>query len=850
MGANGCKIVNNGKLHNNGGIEMLVRAKKVVLMGVMALSVVAISLPVVCLAATSPSVTVLSPLSQGLRTPVKIALDVSGNIYVADQRAGGVVKFDAYGVQQMVIRTAVPSAGIAFAQDGSLLVSQATFVARYDVTTGLEIGRLDGGQLVAAAGIAVDDVTGYVYVVDSRAGQIVVYTASGAYSRSFAKGMFVTPTGIAFEKVSRQLAVADTYGNKVQFFDTNGVFVKSIGDAIAAQVASISPMQFAAPVAVAFEYSKDQVPVLNRMYVVDSYMGNVQVVDPVASVALNVAGAVNNYIGSAGTANGALMVPSDVFFDAANNRLLVVNGFGNITIYGVDGGKNPVYVAVNPPPVVVVDPAPALTAVGIPSMTRSSVITISGTVDAGATVSVRNQATSKSVDAVVTGGSWSCDVVLAEGANGISITAQKVNSEKAFAATAVTLDTTPPLLVVSALANGSYTSTPVQNVSGTVTDLNSATVTVNGAPVVLSGNSFSVPVTLVNGANQISVVAVDAVGNTSADSRSLFFDATKPVVVINSPVDNSTTSNAVLALSGAVDKVATVTVAGVAAAVDANNNWNATIELVNGVNTVEIVATDLSGNTSSVKRSVTLDTAKPALAIVTPAQDLAVNVPNVLLSGTVSDATLVTLEYSVGGSPAVAVPVDGGKYSFNVDFATEGNYSITLTAKDAAGNTSTSARNVIYDVTAPLFTLNSSNGYMPEKLSGTVEAGSAVVVIDGSLQVGIVSVNNGTWLADLSGVNYTPENLRAVATDAAGNSTSKSLVYNYPDGTLNAGSAPTVNDALRAIRIAVNQTTPTAAELAHYDIGPLVNGQPNPNGKIEIVDAILILRKALGLKSW
>ena len=146
---------------------MSVSTKKIVVFGVMTLLAAVISLPVASLAATSPAVTVLSPLAQGLRAPVKMALDASGNVYVADQRVGGIVRYDAYGVQLQTIRTAAAPGGIAFAQDGSLLVSQTTFVARYDIATGMETGRLAGGQLMSAAGIAVDDVTGYIYVTDS-----------------------------------------------------------------------------------------------------------------------------------------------------------------------------------------------------------------------------------------------------------------------------------------------------------------------------------------------------------------------------------------------------------------------------------------------------------------------------------------------------------------------------------------------------------------------------------------------------------------------------------------------------------------------------------------------------------
>lgn len=906
---------------------MLVRAKRIVAMGVMTLAAAVISLPVVSVAATSPTVTVLSPLTQGLRAPVKMVMDAAGNAYVADQRIGGVMKYDAYGSQISVIPTAAAPAGVALAQDGTLLVSQSSFVARYDVASGQEIGRISGDPMQSPVGIAVDNVTGYIYVADDAAGKVLVYNASGAFVQVLASGL-LSPSGVAFEKVSRQVAVVETFKNSVRFFRLDGTLDKSVGNPVSTTLGtSVGVMQFAAPVAVAFEYSKDQSALL-RMYVVDAFQNNVQVVDPSTSTGVTVAGTLKNYIGASGTANGQLMVPSDVAFDSVNSRLLVVNGFGNVTVYGIDGGKNPQQVdtvpplfTVNPVPaevsvdvvtisgsveagsavqvsvsgsaaagsvvysgsaswnvqiaglsagvnaitvsakdaagnssdaqVVTVNyllPAPAVAITPVASVTKNSVITLTGTVDAGAGVVVTNQVTSVSGNAAVTGTSWSYDLVLADGLNNVKVTAQKVQSAASVATAVVTLDAVAPVLAVSALQNGSYTSSSVQNVSGTVADISAVTVTVNGDSVALAGNAFSVPVALVNGSNMVSVVAVDAAGNTTANSRTLYFDATRPNIAVAEPVDNSFTSASVLKVSGSVDKVSAVTVAGVAATVQ-DNSWSATVNLLAGANTVEIVATDLYGNSSSVKRSITLDASNPNLSIVSPAQDVATNVPNVLISGTVTDTSALSLEYALNGTVA-GVSSANGVYSFNVDFAAEGVYPVAVTAKDAAGNASTVVRNVIYDITPPVFTLNKVAGAMPVKLSGTVEPGSSVVVKDGAVQVGTVSVADGSWNADLSGVSYTPENLLAVATDAAGNSTSQALSYNFPTGTVNSDGKPAVTDALRAIRIVVNQVTPTAQELASYDIGPLVNGKPNPNGKIEIVDAILILRKALGLKSW
>lgn len=914
---------------------MLGRIQKRIASGVISLVVVVISLSTACLAATSPAVTALSPVSRGLRSPVKLVMDTVGNYYVADQNLG-IIKYNPYGTPVMTIKISGVPMGVALAQDGNLLVSQGTFVAAYNTADGSEMNRFSG-QLKGASGLAVDDITGYIYVADSVANEVQVYTASGQFSGRIGTGARGTgsilpagklsmPTGIVFEKSARQLVVADTLNARIQFFDTNGAFVKSIG--LMPNMVSTEPLQFVSPQAIAFEYTKDPVPVVSRMYVVDTFQSNIQVIDPTGSGApLNVSGAATNYIGAYGTANGQLMIPTDAVFDQKNNRLLVVNGFGNIAIFGIDGGTNPVD---QTPPTLSIDPvlttvnvpnitisgsvasgaqvvvasdtaaligavsyptstswrsdivnlaaganlltvtaknalgvsapaqsvsvsyllaAPALTvSSSIPAVTNVSRQVLSGTVDAGSVVTVTNGVPAVSGNATVTGAVWSYSVDLSEGLNSIAVTAQKVLSSKAVVAVGITLDTIAPALSVSALSDGGYTSTQVQNISGSVADPGGAAVSVNGVTAVLSGNSFSLPVTLVAGANQISVVAVDAAGNSASVSRTLNFDAARPNITVVEPADNSITATAALTISGTVNKnVSAISVAGVPAAVQ-GNNWSASLTLLSGLNTIEIVANDASGNTS-VKRSITLVDTKPVLAVATPVQDIAVNVPNVNVSGTVSAIVATTVEYSVNGLP-IAVPVTNGKYSFDVAFAAQGNYPVTITARDLAGNSSTIVRNVIFDNTPPQLSLNQVSGYIPKNLSGSVEAGSSVVVKDGSLQIGTVQIISGLWTADLTGVNYIPENLLVVATDAAGNSSVKTLVYNYPDGTLNGTAKPTIQDALRAIRLVVNNTVPTAQELAHYDIGPLLSGKPNPNGKIDLVDAILILRKSLGLKSW
>jgi len=57
-----------------------------------------------------------------------------------------------------------------------------------------------------------------------------------------------------------------------------------------------------------------------------------------------------------------------------------------------------------------------------------------------------------------------------------------------------------------------------------------------------------------------------------------------------------------------------------------------------------------------------------------------------------------------------------------------------------------------------------------------------------------------------------------------------------------------VGDALVALRFALGLETPTPEDIAHGDVAPLdEENKPNPDGVINVGDALVILRKALGI---
>jgi hypothetical protein len=71
-----------------------------------------------------------------------------------------------------------------------------------------------------------------------------------------------------------------------------------------------------------------------------------------------------------------------------------------------------------------------------------------------------------------------------------------------------------------------------------------------------------------------------------------------------------------------------------------------------------------------------------------------------------------------------------------------------------------------------------------------------------------------------------------------------------PNGDANGDGIVDIQDARLALRIAAGEATPTSEQLRAGDVAPLVNGAPSPNGKIDVGDVLVILRKVAGQESW
>lgn len=183
--------------------------------------------------AATPVITPLAAYAQSLHSPGRVATDAGGNCYATDPQAGRVVVYDAFG---RVISTREGFArplGIAVDSTGRIYVGEeatgsvSVFDAGWNLLYRLGAGA---GEFRLPNYIAPDSGSGLVFVSDSFANQVRVYTNGGAFAFAFGAlgtggGQFDFPAGIHISSVG-EVFVVDQKNNRVQVFDRGGVYLR------------------------------------------------------------------------------------------------------------------------------------------------------------------------------------------------------------------------------------------------------------------------------------------------------------------------------------------------------------------------------------------------------------------------------------------------------------------------------------------------------------------------------------------------------------------------------------------------------------------------------------------------
>lgn len=372
---------------------------------------------------------------------------------------------------------------------------------------------------------------------------------------------------------------------------------------------------------------------------------------------------------------------------------------------------------------------------------------------------------------------------LTEGAHTFNVSVFDAWGHLSWLEYTLTIDTEgPPLSVTS--PDYDLTRVAAATLAGT-TEAN-ATVTVNGTPVAVDASgTFSVGVSLVEGANAFTVVATDAAGNGASVTKWVTLDTIAPSLTVSTPTAGQRFNSTAVTVSGTAEVDAEVTVNGVVADLSSTGAWSVSLALADGAHTITVRAVDAAGNAATITRSsVTIDTHAPSVS--------ASAVGTLGDNGWYRSAVTVTV---VGSDPAPATGVASIQWRLNgtggwdttaddtaIIPLASGTYLFEARAIDAAGNVG-AERSWTFriDRDPPAVTVATPvNGDEVEapfvEFTGTVDDAGATVIVGGVQVRPDASGNWRTVVALQEGLNA----IKVTAIDAAGNTaTERTIAVTY-----------------------------------------------------------------------
>lgn len=262
-----------------------------------------------------------------LQRPQSGAVDADGRVYVTDVSRRAVYLFDEQAPELKVWewateqrRFAAP-VGIVAADQAEILVADAELgaVFRFD-RDGKPLGQFGEGRLKRPTGLARDPQTGTLYVADTDAHEVKVFSATGVYQRAIGRGgdgrgELNAPTHIAF--ANGRLYVTDTFNCRVQVFDAAGAFLHAFGER------GLYVGNFTRPKGITVD---DE----GNIYVIESYYDHLLVFDNEGRFLMP--------LGGTGNGPGQFYLPAGIWTDG-RNRMYVADMFnGRVSVFQFLGG--------------------------------------------------------------------------------------------------------------------------------------------------------------------------------------------------------------------------------------------------------------------------------------------------------------------------------------------------------------------------------------------------------------------------------------------------------------------------------------------------------------------------------
>ena len=334
---------------------------------------------------------------------------------------------------------------------------------------------------------------------------------------------------------------------------------------------------------------------------------------------------------------------------------------------------------------------------------------------------------------------------------------------------------------------------------------------------------FSQVVTLAQGSNTLYANAIKGVEQSLPYlTYTVASDAVPPVIMLTTPMEGTLVNYATF--TGQLNETASLTINGEAITVNTDNSFAHVLGgLTQGVNDIELIATDLAGNSGTLNVSFTLDSQPPAIP---DTAQITVGTPSggqVTVSAPTGNATAgdtVTLTNTrTGESEQTTVNGDGG---YATPIGAQAGDELVILIKDPVGNTTASRILHVAGTAAALgltviappdgSTVNESHVGVSGTFQGPANVGitvngTAAQKIGNTYCTGDVSLETGSNQLDV------------VATAQDGASITQTLTVNSSGGSLveikadaEAGYAP------HTVTFSLSDNTGTTLATIEYDV--------------------------------
>jgi hypothetical protein len=339
----------------------------------------------------------------------------------------------------------------------------------------------------------------------------------------------------------------------------------------------------------------------------------------------------------------------------------------------------------------------------------------------------------------------------------------------------------------------------------------------------------------VDGIHPFLAVAANSEGTQSEATVTFLRDTVPPRLTIISPSEGLITNSPTITVAGTVDDPeATVRLGWGGPKIPiVNGTFTTQVALFwEGINTITITAMDIYGNSSYIVVKVARDTVPPQISVSNPVEGMAVNTPDLNVTGSVIDQNKDTVTVEVNNGSPQLLTFTGSNFSGTVTLS-PGINTLGFNAIDKAGNSTRITRSVTLDIDTPVVSITSpiSGAILSgtatitgESHDGTSGIASVALFVDGQLQFTLNQLSFSFTL-DTSLLASDLHTITVRATDGAGNqaeaSVSVTVDNTAPNVAIIAPVPGTFVSGLITVSVQVSDAISGVASVSLYVDGQL-----------------------------